>query len=138
MRFQLLRTGVTKIEVGCSIEGHRLGLAARRISSLLPKRIGEMKIFEFRVELRDNARAVIEKELLPKVRPVRTDSMLQEGDKLQARVIAAFSEKMPSRKAVQHDTSAHKGQFCCTKGHSYARVDQIYPPLAASSNLLRA
>jgi hypothetical protein len=116
-----------------SLEGKSFFLYSRKFIPMNPTNntiLGEM-VFNFIIK--DYAKAIIEKELLPKQTIIRKTSHLNKNDAIEGEIIRGFSVKPIKKNKLVHRGS-HKATNIITKKFSFAKIDREWRALLLKNN----
>lgn len=111
-----------------SIEGKSFSLCYRKFINMTPTNNPILSKMVFNFTIKDNAKATIEKELLPKKSIIRETSYLNEDDGIQGGIISGFSVKPISRETVI-PRGSHRAGNIITKKFSFAKIDREWRAL---------
>lgn len=106
-----------------SIEGKSFSLCYRKFINMAPTNDPILSNMVFNFAIKDFAKAIIEKELLPKKAIIRETSYLNKDDGIQGSIITGFSVKPISKETVIHRGS-HRARNIITKKFSFAKIDR--------------
>lgn len=106
-----------------SIEGKSFSLCCRKFINMNPANDSILSKMVFNFVIKDFAKAIIEKELLPKKAIIRETSYLNKDDGIQGDIISGFSVKPISKETVIHRGS-HRARNIITKKFSFSKIDR--------------
>ena len=106
-----------------SIEGKSFSLYSRKFIPMNPTNNPILSKMVFNFVIKDSAKTIIEKELLPKRAIISETSYLNENDGIQGETISGFSIKPVSNITIIHRGS-HRASNIITKKFSFAKIDR--------------
>ncbi len=106
-----------------SIEGISFSLCCRKYINMMPTNDPILSKIVFNFAIKNNAKAVIEKELSPKKAIIRETSYLNKDDGIQGDIIRGFSVKPVSKETLIHRGS-HRAKNITTKKFSFAKIER--------------
>lgn len=111
-----------------SIEGKSFSLCCRKFVNMAPTNDPILSKMVFNFVIKDFAKAIIEKELLPKRTIISETSYLNKNDGIQGEIISGFSVKPISNRTIIHRGS-HRASNIITKKFSFAKIDREWRAL---------
>jgi hypothetical protein len=110
-------------ELGESVEGLAFFMQCRQFYLQPPYRHPGLNKMVYRFRLGIFGEVTIEKALINTSFLENKASKLQAGDAIHGESISGFALHRPSSGMLGQASSAHKGTFIRTRGHSHARID---------------
>ena len=108
------------------IEGQSVFLDCRKFLPLPPVKDKKLGYIIYRFSIKDNARAVIVKELDPKKCIYDPKSILNKDHGIHGEIITGFSKKRVPDYSVAPKTGRHKAQNTTTKDFTYAKIERAW------------